>query len=295
MNAPCWERLIAGLEFPEALRWHDGALWCSDVGAGRVLALDEVGRLVRDLRVGTSPVGIGFTPDGAVVVQEMDGSLHTIVGDEDSVTALGRHSPHIWVDLAMDDRGRAYSSNIGCSFDPARAAVSAERIRTSGCIWSIDCRDGVRREVDGGLALPNGMIVADARSLLIVAESRASRLTAFPILEDGTLGAPRLFASLPADPDGICGDADGAVWAALPALGTVVRVRDGGEVLESIPLGDRRTVSVALGGSDGRTLFVASVAPETPPPPRRGPASWTGTIDFLHVEVPMMWSSGTNA
>ena len=142
--------------------------------------------------------------------------------------------------------------------------------------------DGEARQVADGVAFPNGMAVTPDDATLIVAESYANRLTAFDIAADGSLSDRRVWAELGGGyPDGICLDAEGAVWYADVPNKRCVRVREGGEVLETVEL-DRGCFACMLGGEDGRTLFM--VANEW-----RGPASMTGgerTGQVLTVDAP---------
>jgi sugar lactone lactonase YvrE len=240
--------LLSGLAMGEAPRWHDDRLWCTDMGAREVLALDLDGTSEIIARVPT--LGLGFLPDGRLLIvsmrdglllrREPDGSLVTHA----DLTSLDRHP---WNDLVVDGRGNAYVDNIGFDFPGGAFAPGIVALVTPG---------GTVRRVADGLAFPNGMVVTPDNTTLIVAESYGNRLTAFDIADDGNLSNRRVWADLPdGHPDGICLDAENAVWYADVPAKRCVRVRQGGEVLQTIDL-DRGCFACTLGGADKRTLFM---------------------------------------
>ena len=177
-------------------------------------------------------------PEGEVLRREADGSLVTHA-------ELAALSPHTWNEIVVDGRDNVYVNTInfdfmgGGEFAPGLIAVITP--------------DGEVRQVADGLQFPNGMIVTPDNSTLICAESFAGRLTAFDIEPDGGLSGRRVWAELGEGGDGICLDAEDAVWT--PAGQTCIRVREGGEVLETVEL-DRFCFACALGGEDRRTLFM---------------------------------------
>ena len=238
--------LLGGLAYVESPRWHDGRLWFAHWGTGEIVAVDLDGN--REV-VGHGPAGLGWSidwlPDGRLLVtgegllrREPDGSIvpHADLGD-----LAGD-----WNELVVDGRGSAYVN--GRLFGPAEDGPTGIIARVTP--------DGLARQVADGLAFPNGMAVTPDNRTLIVAESYAEGLTAFDIADDGTLSGRRVWAATPDDhPDGICIDADGAVWYADVGNRRCVRVREGGEVLATVAL-DRGGFACMLGGPDGRTLFV---------------------------------------
>jgi sugar lactone lactonase YvrE len=245
-------RLLANdLVIGESARWHDGRLWLSNWGAAEILAFDLDGQREVITQVpSTIPFSIDWLPDGRLLVvagqeqrllrQEADGSL------VDHVDLSGL--PGNLNEIVVDGRGTIYV-NGGNDFYPDEGVAP-------GFIAAIT-PDGVVRQVADELAFPNGMAVTDDNSSLIIAESFASKLTAFDIAEDGSLENRRTFAEVMAD--GICMDADGAVWTPSwyengPCC---LRVANGGEVLDRIPLG-QAGFACALGGPDGRTLAMLS-------------------------------------
>ena len=243
--------LANDLVIGESARWHDGRVWLSNWGAQEILAFDLEGQREVVTRVPTTlPFSIDWLPDGQLLVvagpeqrllrQEPDGSLI----DHADMSGL----PGGLNEIVVDGRGTIYV-NGGNDFYPDEGVAP-------GFIAAIT-PDGVVRQVAGEIAFPNGMAVTDDNSTLIIAESFAGKLTAFDISEDGGLDNRRTFAEVLAD--GICMDAEGAVWTPSwydngPCC---LRVAEGGEVLERVPLG-QAGFACALGGPEGRTLFMLS-------------------------------------
>jgi sugar lactone lactonase YvrE len=247
--------LMDGIVFGESPRWHDGRVWFSDWGAHQVIALDPAdGRHEVVATVQSFPMCIDFLPDGRLLVvdsarsrllrREPDGALVPHA-------ELAAVSDRPWNDLVVDARGNAYVNNIGFTFPGGEFAPGLVALVTPG---------GEVRRVADGLAFPNGMaITADDRTL-IVAESYSSRLTAFDIGADGALGNRRVWAGTGDDhPDGICLDAEGAVWYADVATRRCVRVREGGEVLATVEL-DRGAFACTLSRDDRPCLYVVGQA-----------------------------------
>jgi sugar lactone lactonase YvrE len=257
--------LLTGLGLGESPRWHDGRLWFSDMRTNELSAMDADGRREVIETIPGMPMGTGWLPDGRMLIvssrdgkmlrREPDGSL-TVHADLTSLDA------HPWSDMAVDGRGNAYVGTIGFDFPFGEPAPGSLALVTP---------DGTARLVADGLRFPNGIAVTPDRTL-IVAESYGSRLTAFDIAADGTLHGRRVWAELAgAAPDGICLDADGAVWYADVPNQHCVRVREGGEVLQTVKL-DRGCFACVLGGQDRQTLYIvaaefsgaASMAPDAP-------------------------------
>lgn len=238
--------LLSGLAYLESPRWHEDRLWFAHWGTGEIVAvgLDGASEVV-----GRGPEGfgwsIGWLPDGRLLVtgegllrREPDGSM---VPHAD-LTALAED----WNELVVDGRGNIYV-NGRCDFDPEGDPPG---------IIALVTPDGAVRQVAEAIAFPNGMVVTPDGETLIVAESFAGRLTAFDIAADGSLANRRVWADLPgAAPDGICLDADGAVWYADVPNQRCVRVAEGGEVQQSVEI-DRGAFACMLGGPDRQTLFI---------------------------------------
>ncbi len=235
--------VIDGLGFPESTRWHDGRVWLCNWGAGEVLAVTTEGEREVMARVApqTIPFSIDWLPDGRLLVvdgprqrllrQESDGTLEPVA--DLSVLGAGPFN-----ELVVAAAGSAY---------------------VNGGSGSIVCvkPGGTMRQVAGDLRWPNGMALLDDERTLVVADSHAERLLAFDVDDDETLSGRRVWAELDHAPDGICADADGAVWVASVPGEHCVRVAEGGEILSAVTM-DRGCFACMLGGEDGRTLFIAA-------------------------------------
>ncbi len=250
--------LLDGFTLGESPRWHDGRLWFCDWGRQQVVAVALDGRSDVIASLPSSPFCIDWLPDGRLLIisardgrllrQEPDGSLVTHA----ELTAL---SGEPWNDIVVDGRGNAYVGNIGFDFPGGQFAPGS---------IAVVAPDGSARQAAEGLAFPNGMVVTPDNSTLILAESYGSKLTAFNIGADGGLSNRRAWADLGdgVPPDGICLDADGTIWYADVPNKRCVRVRHGGQTLQTIQL-DRGCYACALGGADNATLFM--IAAEFPP------------------------------
>src|SRR5262249_22612945 len=254
MSPESAQTLMTGIRLGEAPRWHDGRLWFADWVAQEVIALDLDGRSDVIAEVRSLPFSIDWLPGGPMLItsgrqllrMEADGSPVTNVD-------LSDLSPYGWNEIVVDGRGNTYVNNICFDF------MGGEEFAPG--IIALVTADGAARQVADGIAFPNGMAVTPDNSTLIVAESFAGRLTAFDIAADGNLSNRRVWADLGRGGDGICLDAEGAVWAAVPD--GCVRVREGGEVLQRVEL-DRFCFACMLGGAEGTTLFLLT-------------ADWNGT------------------
>src|SRR3712207_1647784 len=267
---------MTDIVFGESPRWHDGRLWFSDWGAQEVIAADLEGNSEIIVRIPSFPFCIDFLPDGRLLIvsahdrlllrRESDGSLGTHAD-------LSSISEHPWNDIVVDGRGNAYVGNTGFDFPEGEFAPG---------ILAMVTPEGSARQVADGVAFPNGIVVTPDNSTLIVAESYANRLTAFDIAGDGSLSNRRVWADLEDGvPDGICLDAEGAVWYGDVPNERCVRVREGGEVLQVITL-DRGCFACMLGGVDRRTLFL--MAAEFSAASMAGDGPRTGQV--LTVEAP---------
>src|SRR5579859_2758479 len=239
--------LVTGLVVGESPRWHDGRLWYANWDAQEIRTLDETGAGEVVAR-GPKPTGysIDWLADGTLIVTGDEGLLRR--AEDGSFTthadlsALGEG----WNELTVDGRGNTYVNSVGFRF-------GQEDFRPG--IIAVLRPDGTATRVADGIAFPNGMVITPDNSTLVVAESWANKLTAFDIQKDGSLTNRRLWAAVSGD--GICLDAEGAIWCSGVSGGTpeCLRVREGGEVLERITL-DRACFACMLGGEDGRTLFL---------------------------------------
>jgi len=269
--------LLTGLAFGESARWHDDRLWLANWGTGEVLAVDAEGRseVVVRLDADSLPISLDWLPDGRMLVvegprarvlrREPDGSLVTHA----DLSGVGGY----YNEIVVDARGNAYvNGGRGDFSDPGLIALVTP--------------DGEAREVGGGLQFGNGMAITEDGSTLIVAESWGNRLSAFAIHADGGLGERTLWADLGAGtPDGICLDAEGAVWFADVPNRSCVRVAEGGEVLETVRL-DRGGFACALGGPDRRSLFVLAARFRSFEDMPEDIAARTGQVLVTHVGTP---------
>ena len=234
--------LVSGLAMGESPRWHEGRLWVADWGAQEIIAVDPDRQ--SEIAVRTSfelPFCIDWLRDGRLLIvsgreglllrREPDGSLVTHAD-------LRGLSDLMWNEIVVDGRGNTYVNG-----GPGIALLT---------------KDGSLRPVADKIAFPNGMAVTPDNSTLIIAESHGKRLSAFSITEDGGLLNRRVWADLDDGvPDGICIDADNAVWYSDVPNKRCVRVREGGEVLQTINL-DRGCFACMLGGRDRKTLFMVA-------------------------------------
>lgn len=263
--------LVTGLPFPESPRWHDGALHFSDHQLGLVHRLGDDGlSTLCELPAGAS--GFGWLPGGEMLVSSMydrrvvrverDGTLV----EHADLSALAGGPVN---DMLVDAEGRAYVGNFGSDVAAGEPLVSASLVRVDP--------DGAVAVVADDLVFPNGMVLTPRGDTLIVAESFAHRLTAFDVAADGSLSGRRLFARLGEPPtplsieaasgagwpvpDGIALDETGAVWVADPRGDAVLRVREGGEIVDRVATGERSAYAVTLGGEDRRTLYACANEP----------------------------------
>ena len=246
------ETLLTGLGFGESPRWHEGRLWFCNWGKQEIVAVEPKGQSEVMARVTTSlPFSIDWLPDGRLLVVagrerlllrgEPDGTMVTHAD-------LQRLAAQNCNEIVVDGRGNVYVNGGGFERPGQQPAG----------IIALVTPDGAVRQVADGLNFPNGMAVTPDNSTLLIAESQGRKLTAFAIAADGSLSKRRVWADLGEGvPDGICLDADQAVWYADVPNRRCVRVREGGAVLQTINL-DRGGFACMLGGADRRTLFIVA-------------------------------------
>jgi sugar lactone lactonase YvrE len=265
---PEFTTLIGGLSFTECPRWRDGRLYFSDFYTHRVLAVTLEGAAETVADVPQQPAGLGFLPDGRVLIasmrdrkvlrREADGSL-AVHAD------LSALAPWHVNDMLVDGDGRAWVGNFGFDLHGGAAACTTVLI----CVEP----DGTARVAADGLGFPNGMVLTPDGRTLIVAETTMNRLSAFPVA-GGSLGERRDWAAFgdpPSStnvaefigqaavvPDGICLDAEGAVWVADPVNRRLLRVAEGGRILDELTADGLALFACMLGGDDGRTLFACA-------------------------------------
>jgi sugar lactone lactonase YvrE len=271
------EPLLTGLSFGEGPRWRDGSLYFSDFYVHQVRTVDESGRAETIVEVPGQPSGLGWRPDGTMLIVSMtDRRLMRFAGGKLSVEAeLGSLATGHCNDMIVDAKGRAYVGNFG--FD--RHAGEAER---TTCLIRVDPDGSVHKAADD-LLFPNGTVITPDGKTMIVGETFAHRLTAFDIAADGTLSNRRTWAAIEGCfPDGICLDEEGAIWVSDPFGRRVLRVLEGGRITHSLDLAPRGAYACMLGGKDRRTLFVVTNS-------KSGPTTantMEGRIETMRVDVP---------
>jgi sugar lactone lactonase YvrE len=231
--------------------------------------------------VAGKPSGLGWLPDGRLLVVSMeDRRLLRLDAGLELVEVADLSGVATWHcnDMVVDAAGRAYVGNFGFDMwlhDPTVQPAALARVDPDGTV-SVAAAD---------LQFPNGMVITPDGGTLIVGESYGGCLTAFDVAPDGSLSGRRTWAALSgATPDGICLDAEGAVWLASPVGHEVLRVREGGEVTERVLVGgDRRAVACMLGGPERRTLFVCTAQAIVP---KKAVALRSSRIEMTEVAVP---------
>jgi sugar lactone lactonase YvrE len=269
--------LLTGRGLVESPRWHGDRLYFSDWSAGEVLAVDLAGHSDVIARVDSLPLCTAWLPDGRlVIVSSPDGRLLRREPGGSLVTHADLGMPG-WNDIVIDGRGSAYVNRAG--FNP----MAGEEFRP-GFVHLVT-PDGSVRQVADDIAFPNGMAVTADNATLIVADSYRHCLVAFDIGSDGGLSGRRVWADLGTGvPDGICMDAENAVWYADVPGKRCVRVAEGGAVLRTVEL-DRGGFACALGGPGNTTLFIVAAEWQgmTGPEPV---SAGSGQVLAVEVEVP---------
>jgi sugar lactone lactonase YvrE len=250
------QTLLTGLAFGESPRWHAGRLWVSDWGTREIITVGLDGKhkvIVRLDFPSFQAICMDWLPDGRLlIVSSLAGLLLCMQPGGSLVTYadLAKLSGKGWNEIVVDGRGHAYVNGGGFN-------LAAGEPFAPGII-ALVTPDGSARQVADGIAFPNGMAVTPDNGTLIVAESYAQKLTAFDIAADGSLSNRRVWADLgDGAPDGICIDSEDAVWYADVPNKRCVRVREGGEVLQTVEL-DRGCFACMLGGADRKTLFIVA-------------------------------------
>ncbi len=277
--------LLDGFAFTECPRWHDAAVWFCDVSGKKIITLDAQGTTRVVLEHEPQPGGLGWAPDGALLfVSMLDRRLMRVASGRapEVVADFGASEPVSLNDMVVDAHGRAYIGGFG--FDLNRGATPVP-----GNIYVVH-PDGTSGVAAGEMMFPNGMVITPDGRTLIVAETVGRRLTAFSIANDGSLSGRRVWAKLDAFPDGICLDAEGAIWVSSPPAGQFLRVREGGDVLDTITVKPKWAVACMLGGADGRTLYLCTAETTL-----QGIADGTSKawIETTRVEVAAAATSGT--
>ena len=249
--------LLDKLCFGEGPRWREGMLWFSDMHAQKVLKVDPQGNVETVVGLDDDqPSGLGWLPNGDLLIVAMTKKqVLRFNGSQLSVHAdLSSLASHFCNDMVVDHVGRAYVGNFGFDIHNGAQQSAAELI----CVEV----DGSARCVDDDLIFPNGAVITPDNKTLIVAETFASRLTAFDILDSGDLTNKRIWAQLPkgAVPDGICLDAGGGIWSASPTSNNCIRQIEGGEVTHTIEL-ERGAFACMIGEAN---LYILTSTVSTP-------------------------------
>ncbi|MDO8364828.1 MAG: SMP-30/gluconolactonase/LRE family protein [Actinomycetota bacterium] len=273
------EVLADGLRFGESPRWRGGELWFSDFYDHEVKTVDLHGRIASRLTVAGRPSGLGWLPDGRLLVVSMTDRL--LLREQGGALVMHADLSGIATfdcnDMVVDAAGRAYVGNFGIDMAAASAEVGfrAALAAYAGATLARVDPDGTVTAAAAGLKFPNGSVITPDGRTLIVAESFGRCLTAFDIDAHGALSNRRVWADLaPYAPDGICLDASGAVWVADMTGPRCLRVREGGEVLQVVAT-EQPCFACALGGDDGHTLFMMTAESSEAPGPQ---AARTGRV-----------------
>ncbi|MGV9800711.1 SMP-30/gluconolactonase/LRE family protein [Mycobacterium sp. NPDC003449] len=262
--------LANGFCFGEGPRWFEGLLWFSDMLGEAVHTVNLSGSMTTLPVPGHAPSGLGFRPDGTLLIVSTE-RRQVLRYDGDTVDVLADLSdlvPAALGDMVIDSAGRAYVGS---------------QARSHGTIVCIDPDDTVR-VVAERLDFPNGMAITPDGRTLIVAESTGRRLSAFTVAADGALTDRRVFAErLDGPPDGIAIDNAGGVWAAMTLAHQFERIVESGAVTDRIDTGGRTAIACALGGPEGRTLFLVTT---TDAYPQRLIGTKLSRVEALLVDVP---------
>jgi len=263
------EVFLEGSKFPEGPRWRDEKLWFSDMDSRKVMTVDLKGNSETVIEMDDSPSGLGWLPDGTLLIVSMDNMRLLKLTPEGlkEVADLSSLATFKCNDMVVDKKGNAYVGNFGFDYQK-------EKFKPAEII--LVTPEGNTQIVADKLAFPNGTIITPDDKTLIVAETFASKLTAFDILDDGLLEGRRVWANLQSmTPDGICLDAEGGIWIASPGSGKVFRVLEGGKVTHEVKVSSQ-AYACMLGGLDRRTLFVATSTADR----------LRGRIEVVRVEIP---------
>lgn len=272
--------IFSDLRFPEGARWHDGQLWFSDMHTGQVFSSHPAARTLEEVTVvDDQPSGLGWLPDGSLLISCMTDRVVRRLGTDGVLrdfADVSRLTSAPINDLVTTSDGRTFLGGFG--YD-----LYADAPQRPGPVFAIDVDGGVE-VADDDMVFPNGSVVLPGTATLVVAETWAARLTAFDIDPDGRLVDKRVWASLPpgSTPDGICVDAQGAVWVSSIGTSQFFRVEAGGRVTRTIDVDGRCATDCVLGGPDGTTLFLLTSNSWQP----SETTVRAGRIEAVEVDVP---------
>ena len=280
---------LDGLRFGECPRWHEGRLWFVDFYDGTVQSAGTDGDVRVELEVPGEPAGLGWLPDGRLLVVARKPRTVLRRDDDGRLVHHGDLQPLATFygnDMVVDGAGRAYVGNFGFDLDrfiEERGPVAL--VEPPGPPTTVLIRvdpDGSTHQAAEDLSFPNGSVVTPDGRTLIVAETLAGRLTAFDIGDDGTLRGRREWAALSwCAPDGICLDAEGQVWVANALTSECILVAEGGDIVSRVTT-SQNCFACMLGGDDRRTLYHVTAPTSTESDVS---VSRTGRIEQARVDV----------
>jgi len=264
------EVLLEGLKFPESPRWHEDKLWFVDMEDYKVMTADLNGNTETILEISGRVSSLGWLPDNKLLVVSMDDNCLLRLDPEgvNMIADFNEFGPVLMNDMVVDKKGRAYVGNFGFDYFNNKPFAPTKLILVHP--------NGDAKVVADNMAFPNGTVITPDDKTLIIAETFSARLTAFDIMEDGSLTGRRVWANLKSlAPDGICLDAERGIWLAAPGRKRVVRVLEGGQITHIVRV-ENDAYACMLGGPDRKTLFVATSKHTRD----------AGKIEFVKVEVP---------
>tara|TARA_B100001029_G_scaffold178561_1_gene185623 strand:- start:879 stop:1751 length:873 start_codon:yes stop_codon:yes gene_type:complete len=280
------QTLMDGLTFGEGPRWHEDKFYFSDFYSHKVYTLDLEGNYEVIVEVPNQPSGLGWMPDGTMLIVSMkDRKLLSFRDNalEERADLSGLAGFHC-NDMVVDSKGNAYIGNFGFN------TYEGEEVKSTNLIL---VRPGEEPCIAAdNILFPNGTVITEDEKTLVVGETYAAKLTAFDVNEDASLSNRRVWADLTQSidngnvpvPDGMCLDAEGAIWVASPSTADVIRVKEGGEILERIPV-ETNAYACMLGGKDRKTLFICT-SNASGVDPDSALREKSGKIEIVEVEVP---------
>ena len=280
------QTLMDGLTFGEGPRWHEDKFYFSDFYSHKVYTLDLEGNYEVIVEVPNQPSGLGWMPDGTMLIVSMkDRKLLSFRDNalEERADLSGLAGFHC-NDMVVDSKGNAYIGNFGFN------TYEGEEVKSTNLIL---VRPGEEPCIAAdNILFPNGTVITEDEKTLVVGETYAAKLTAFDVNEDASLSNRRVWADLTQSiddgnvpvPDGMCLDAEGAIWVASPSTSDVIRVKEGGEILERISV-ETNAYACMLGGKDRKTLFICT-SNASGVDPDSALREKSGKIEIVEVEVP---------
>ena len=271
------KQVVGGLAFPEGPRWHDKLFWFTDQHDASVYQLSAEGKLTRYAITDDRPGGLGWLPDGSLLVAYMTQRrlMRRVHSGWEEYADLSTLASYHCNDFVVDCRGVVFAGNFGEPIKPGHSMGPTELIRIAP--------NGHTKVVADDLVFPNGSAITEDGGCLLVAETFAHRISRFDLDSASQLSNHRIWAELgAATPDGICLDTEDALWVASPFTDEVLRVAEGGRVLASCET-QGTPYACMLGGDDRRTLYVCTSESDDPEEAAR---IKSGRIESVRVDVP---------